>query len=194
MSPFVALLDANVLYSAQTRDLFLQLARDSIYQAKWTIAIQEEWRNALLRNATHLKHARIERLLEIMHESFPNALVFGYEKLIESLSLPDPDDRHVLAAAKFGQCDFLVTHNIRHFPTEYAASLGIRVVSPDEFLIPLLLSYPEEFCVSVRKVLARLRNPAYTPEEYLSRLARAGLLQTSSELRQHVHLLATPPA
>lgn len=34
-----------------------------------------------------------------MQEAFLEALVTGYEPLIEALVLPDPNDRHVLAAA-----------------------------------------------------------------------------------------------
>ncbi len=34
-----------------------------------------------------------------MDLAVPDCLVTGYEGLIENLNLPDPDDRHVLAAA-----------------------------------------------------------------------------------------------
>jgi len=34
-----------------------------------------------------------------MDKATRDSLVTGYEALIDTLSLPDPDDRHVLAAA-----------------------------------------------------------------------------------------------
>lgn len=38
-----------------------------------------------------------------------NAKVSGYEELIEALVLPDPDDRHVLAAAIKAGANAIVT-------------------------------------------------------------------------------------
>ena len=49
----------------------------------------------------------------------------GYHGLIPSLQLPDPDDRHVLAAAIVGRCDVIVTQNIQDFPEAALAPYGI---------------------------------------------------------------------
>jgi len=54
-----------------------------------------------------------------------DALVYGYEHRIESLALPDPDDRHVLAAAIECRASLIVTWNIKHFPADYLKSFGI---------------------------------------------------------------------
>lgn len=116
MDQLSALLGANVLYSAQTRDILLQLARDSFFEVRWSLAIQNELRNSLGHTAPHVSDAQIKRLLSTMNNSFPDALAAGFEDLVASLNLPDADDRRVLAAAIFGGCNLLVTHNIRHFP------------------------------------------------------------------------------
>ena len=46
--------------------------------------------------------------------------------------LPDPKDDSVLELALAGGAPFIITHNTRHFRS--ADSLGIRAVTPDQFL------------------------------------------------------------
>ena len=53
-----------------------------------------------------------------MDRHFPDALVVGFEPLIDGLTLPDADDRHVLAAAIRGQADVIITQNLKDFPRE----------------------------------------------------------------------------
>ena len=49
MSRYTALLDANILYSAPLRDVFLQqLAVTDLFKAKWTADIHREWIEALM--------------------------------------------------------------------------------------------------------------------------------------------------
>ena len=57
-----------------------------------------------------------------------------YESLIPSLDLPDPDDRHVLAAAIVGRCDVIVPQNLKDFPANVLDRYGIDKQHPDEFL------------------------------------------------------------
>ena len=45
---FTALLDANILYPAPLRDLFMRLAVSDIFAARWTERIHDEW----MRNVT----------------------------------------------------------------------------------------------------------------------------------------------
>ena len=186
MTQLIALLDTNVLYSAQSRDIHLQLARDNFFEVKWTQAILSELRNALIRNAPHLSRTQLDYLLDTMTHSFPNATVSAFENYIRHLNLPDPHDLHVLAAAIVGRCHLLITQNVRHFPDEYLSSFGIRVSSPDDFLAALLLSNPEKFCASVSTVMSRLNNPSYTIDQYLSHLRKCGLFQTSTILGRHL--------
>lgn len=109
MSHVTALLDANVLYPAPIRDVLLQLAVEDLFRAKWTADIHREWIEALLRNEPHRDRAALERTRTLMDTAVGDALITGYEALIEMLVLPDPDDRHVLAAAIIGRCDVIVT-------------------------------------------------------------------------------------
>lgn len=90
-----------------------------------------------------------------------DALVTGYEHLIPALSLPVPNDRHVLAAAITGRCDVIVTNNVRDFPLAACEPFGIRAQRPDDFLCDLLDRAPGSFCGCVRKVRQRLTNPPF---------------------------------
>ena len=118
-----------------------------------------------------------------------DALVTGYEPLTSCLNLPDPDDRHVLAAAIVGHCDVIVTQNLQDFPQEVLKPFGIEVQHPDDFLANHLNLAPGKFCVAVRKVRARLKNPPYSVEDYLATLTRQGLVVTVAELEQYAQLI-----
>ena len=184
MSVYTVLFDANVLYPAPMRDLLLQLAVTDIFRARWTADIHREWIDALLINQPHRDRAALERTREQMDRATRDCLVIGYHSLMPSLRLPDPDDRHVLAAAIVGRCNAIVTQNLRDFPTEALAPHGIEVVHPDAFLQAQLELEPAIFCTAVCKVRARLKNPPYSVTDYLDTLIRQGLVATVSELRQ----------
>ena len=70
--------------------------------------------------------------------AWPGAEVAVPEELVAGLSLPDPDDRHVLAAAIAGGAEALVTLNRADFPPRTLARHGILLRDPDGFLLELL--------------------------------------------------------
>jgi hypothetical protein len=117
-----------------------------------------------------------------MNESVLDCLVDGYEGLIEALTLPDPNDRHVLAAAIKGRADVIVTFNLADFPTSYLSNYGIEAQHPDEFIGHLIDLALGKVCSAVRCVRARLRNPPLTVVEYLETLERCGLPCTAASL------------
>ena len=184
MTGFTALLDANILYPAPMRDIFLQLAADDLFRAKWTEDIHREWIDALIRNEPHRDRAALEHTRRLMDRATGDCLVTGYEPLIPALSLPDPDDRHVLAAAIAGRCDLIVTCNLRDFPEDAVVPYGIEVLHPDNFLSNHLDLMPGPFCDAVRKIRARLVAPPVSVHDYLAILAGLGLEATAAELDQ----------
>jgi hypothetical protein len=97
-SRYTVIIDACVLYSRLHRDVMLSLAHADLYTARWTRQIEGEWKSALLRQRPGTE-ANIERAIEQMHIAIPDCLVVDHEPLIPGLHLPDPNDRHVLAAA-----------------------------------------------------------------------------------------------
>jgi predicted nucleic acid-binding protein len=189
VSRYTALLDANVLFPAPLRDILLQLAVTDLFQAKWTADIHREWIEALMRRDPPPDRAALERTRKLMDQATRDSLVTGYEPLIASLTLPDPDDRHVLAAAIVGRCDVIVTQNRRDFPEAALAPFAIEAQHPDVFLYNHLSLAPGVVCSAVRKVRARLRNPPFSVEDYLATLTRQGLVATVGELQSFVDLL-----
>lgn len=71
----------------------------------------------------------------LMDRHASDALVSGFEDLIEGLHLPDPNDRHVLAAAIRGKADVIVTANLRDFPANVLGQFGIEPQHPDAFIL-----------------------------------------------------------
>ena len=108
MVSYFVLLDACVLYPQTLRDLLLSVASTGLFQARWTERINEEWvEKLLLKNPA--RRLQVLRTLELVNKSVEDCLITGYEHLIESIVLPDPDDRHVVAAAVAGGVDAIET-------------------------------------------------------------------------------------
>ena len=178
MRPATAFLDASALYPAPLRDLLLELAVSDLYRARWSETVLDEWVAALLRNRPDLARNRLERTRNLMNASTRDALVTGYEGLIGTLALPDPGDRHVLAAAIAGEADIVVTANLKDFPADTLQPWGIKAQHPDIFMTDLFRRDEGDFLAAVRTVRLRLRNPPKSPEEYLDILRTQGLAGT----------------
>lgn len=187
---YTAVLDACVLYPAPLRDLLLSLARDGLFHARWTARIQDEWVRNLLGQRPELDPERLRRTCELMVDAVPDSLVEGWEVIEHGLAgLPDPDDRHVLAAAICGHADAIVTFNLRDFPTQALAPFGIDVQHPDEFVLNQLDLLPFEALKSIKAMRARLKNPPVSPEHLAGILEKLQLPLTASRLRELAALI-----
>ncbi len=184
MAGFSAFYDANVLYPAELRNLLMHLAVTGLFRAKWSADVHEEWISSLLKNRHDLTRDKLERTRMLMDKHAIDALVIGYEDLIPGLQLPDPNDRHVLAAAIRGQANVIVTMNLRDFPSDVLAAFGIEAQHPDEFILHLLDVAPGSVVAAAENHRQSLKNPPKTVSEYLETLERQGLTQTVSVLRE----------
>jgi hypothetical protein len=101
---------------------------------------------------------------------------------IDSLALPDPDDRHVLAAAIHAGATVIVTFNLRDFPSETLSALGVRALHPDDFVLERIEAAPGLACIALQDQLASLSRPPVTRPELLSRLASQGLPRSAARL------------
>src|SRR5579862_3345911 len=179
-----AVLDSCVLYPAPLRDFFMRLAV-KLYQPKWTETIHEEWIRNVLEDRPDLTLTQLTRTRELMDRHGGVCLVTGYEALIPTLTLPDPDDRHVLAAAITAQAPIIVTFNLSDFPAKTLAAHKTRAVHPDDFAVSLYQSDPEQFVQLVKLHRQALVNPPKEVEEYLSTLSQCGLKKTVARLEPH---------
>lgn len=184
-----AVYDANVLYPAPLRDLLLRLAQAGLVRARWTDEIHDEWMRSVLANNPALSAERLARTRTLMNGAVRDCLVTGYQPLIESLTLPDPDDRHVLAAAIHAGAEAIVTYNLRDFPETTLAEYGVEALHPDDFLIGLFDAFPGAACAAVKRQRESLRNPPKTAEELLAMLEGLGLSQVVARLRSFADLL-----
>ncbi len=185
---FTVIYDACVLYPAPIRDLLMEIAISDLVAAKWTDAIHDEWTRNLVANRPELQD-RVHRVRELMEEAIPDALVENYEQLIPSLELPDPDDRHVLAAAIKAGAQIIVTNNLKDFPEGILEPYGIEALHPDEF-IEHQLGLSEAVVIGcAKRIRARLINPEKSADEYLESLASAGLPVTAEKLRKFSELI-----
>jgi predicted nucleic acid-binding protein len=184
LSTFTAFFDANVLYPASLRNLLMRLALTGLFQAKWSADVHEEWIRNVLHDRPDLSREKLERTRFLMDLHATDALVTGYESLIPGLELPDPEDRHVLAAAIRGRADVIVTVNLRDFPRKIIGAFGIEAQHPDEFVIHLLHLAPGLVVVAAQEHRESLKNPAKTIQQYLKTLETQGLAQSASLLRE----------
>jgi hypothetical protein len=181
----IALYDACVLYPAPLRDLLMQLALADLFQTRWTAEIHDEWIRNVLANRPDLSPASLERCRKLMDEHVPDCLVAGYEPLIPTLTLPDPDDRHVLAAAIHGGAGVIVTFNLGDFPASALDQFHIEAVHPDEFIVRLCDEQLDAVLHAARLHRASLKRPPKTVAEYLSTLEQCRLPETVARLGLH---------
>lgn len=184
MSSFAAVLDANVLYSYPLTSVLLELAEARLYRPIWSEDIHAEWIRAVKGNRPDLAVEKLERRRVAMDEALPDACVGGYHRLIGSLELPDPGDRHVLAAAIRARAQVIVTFNERHFPADVLAEFDLCTQHPDTFLRHLIDLAPSVVRVRLETAVGVLQRPPMTIEEYIALLERQSLPESAAALRE----------
>jgi predicted nucleic acid-binding protein len=181
--PFIVVYDANALYGNAQRDLLIRIAQSGLVQAKWTDQILDEMLSNLGKKRPDILADKLGVLRELMNRAVRDCLVTGYEPLVESLHLPDPDDRHVLAAAIKSSAQVIVTTNLKDFPEAELQPWNVEVKSPDDFVLDQITIDARIVYSCVREIANSRRNPPNTVEDVLAELERAGLVQSVAALR-----------
>ncbi|WP_258947517.1 PIN domain-containing protein [Lentzea californiensis] len=112
-----------------------------------------------------------------------DCLVSGYEPLIPMLDLPDPDDRHVLAAAIRTRAQVIVTDNLKDFPEEAFYPWDIEPKSADDFVSDQIGLDAKVVWSCVQQIANSWRNPPGTLGDVLASLERCGLVRSVAALR-----------
>jgi hypothetical protein len=184
MEPVFAVYDACVLYSAFLRDLLVRLAilgrERELLRAKWTGRIHREWMRAVLRQRPSARYRGLQRTRRLMDANVRGCRVRGYRRWEQRLTLPDPNDRHVLAAALACVADVIVTFNTADFPADALSPFGVAAVAPDPFVLQFVGSGIVVAAAAEHR--ASLSRPPLSAEEYLGALRRNGLPETAAAL------------
>jgi len=174
-SPYPVVLDACVIYPNMLRDLLMRLGLSGLYQPKWTALIHDEWQRNLVKNMPEVNPEKVKHVEVLMNRALPDALVTGFEPMIAGLSLPDVDDRHVVAAAMKCNAEVIVTFNLKDFPPESLDALEIEAMHPDEFILDLIDLNLALVLQSARTQRTSLKNPPMDADQYLASLLKLGL-------------------
>lgn len=158
------------------------LAVHDLIRPKWTEQIHDEWMCNVLRDRSDLTLEKLERTRRLMDEHAGECLVSGHETHITSLVLPDPNDRHVLAAAIEAKSDGIITWNLSDFPADIVGQFGIEVQTPDQLVTHLLERNGSAVVAAMREHRASLKDPPKTPSEYLENLVKQGLTKSVEKL------------
>lgn len=179
----IVVLDACVLYPAPLRDFLLHIAHIGLYSPKWSAIIQDEWIRNLLANRQDLTAKSLERTAQAMQNAFPDAEVVGFEALIQTINLPDADDRHVLATAIQAGAKHILTFNLKDFPQTELDKWGIIALHPDDFIMQIWQESPQEIKQALENQVKLLKNPPMTFEQVLANLAICGLPKIVGRLK-----------
>ncbi len=179
-------LDACVLYPAALRDFLLQLIEAEVFEGHLTATILDECFRSIQRKRPDLNPEKLRATRDAIEDAFGDLLIFDYESLVDGLALPDPDDRHVLAAAIQGGIPVILTFNLRDFPAAALAGHGVVALHPDAFLAACVSESPDSIVAVVQKQANGLRNPPTNLRQMLDRLAAQGLTHTVAAIRRHI--------
>ncbi len=176
----IVLADANVLYSRVLRDYLVYSADEGAISIRWSRAILIEAVEHLQANNSTFDDEQGDLLIRLLNDAYPEAEIeptASARRKVKSLDMPDEDDRHVLAAAVTAHADIVCTNNVKDFPPETMASVGIELLTADALLSRLVTMYPSEMLDAHRTTVASLT--AATDTSTIAALRRAKATQTA---------------
>ncbi|MDR0945747.1 MAG: PIN domain-containing protein [Bifidobacteriaceae bacterium] len=177
----VVLADANVLYARVLRDYLLIAAEHELVEAHWSEQVLDDVLEHLILNRPTFDAAAATRLKRAMTGAFPDALVVprsaDYARLAR-FTLPDEDDRDVIAAALAVEATIICTNNVKHFPSNVMSELGLTVMTPDALFLRLIGDYLPVMVDVHRDAVKSLKGA--TDRSTLAALRRAGAPKTAT--------------
>ena len=177
---FTCVLDTNVIYPIEIRDLLFWFASYDLFTLKWSKHIFEEWEDVMRRKG--VSEEEIKKRISKAHKAFPQALVKNYEALVNILELPDEKDRHVLAAAIKANANIIVTNNMKDFPKYYLAKFDLIAKSPDDFISETIDLNNELALEAFKALVINKTRPNLDELETLNRIRKLGLNDSANYL------------
>jgi predicted nucleic acid-binding protein len=171
-------------------DALMSLATAGFFAAKWTTEIENEWIRAIERQRPDLV-GRLGVRRDSMRDAIPDWEVpeYCWRPLVDGLWLPDPDDRHVVAAAIAGHADCIVTANLQDFPAIELMKHGVEAIDPDTFIIHQWDLDPINAIAAFKRMRARRKKPASSPQDFADAMELGGLPTTATRLRATAELI-----
>lgn len=180
----VAILDANILFPYRKRDILLRCFEAELFQARWSKRILDEWTRNVIKQMPQIRDSILSQQRAMM-KLFPDAVISGHEPLAVALDLPDPDDRHVLAAAIHCCAQYIVTDNTKDFPANIMRKHEIEALNADEFLTKLFDLDRDATMSILEKMRKDYSKPAYSHSEFLDDLVVKGLPILAARVQEH---------
>ncbi|WP_204805576.1 PIN domain-containing protein [Mycobacterium riyadhense] len=183
---FTVVYDANVLFPSVLRDVLIHVARMGLNRARWSELILDEVFDSISKKQPGLDANKLARTRKLMCQAVPDCLVEtqAIQTLVPALTLPDPDDRHVLAAAILAGAQVIVTTNLKDFPPDELTKFRIEAKHPDAFLQDIYHLDGALMHQAVSEAAAAYKNPPMTVGELVEHLDSKGLPISASLLRR----------
>ena len=179
----VVVADANVLYSRALRDYLLYAADEDIVAVHWSPQILKDMADHLMANRPAFTEESARRLVDAMTDSFPAALVTPQVEHFQRLAgytLPDDDDRDVMATALAIDTNIICTSNMKHFPKAVMDDLGLVAMTPDSLFVQLIDDYLPQM-VSAHRCAVKYF-PGATDASTVAAVRKAGARRTADLL------------
>jgi hypothetical protein len=184
--PSVAIFDACILYPFHLRNVVVQAAMDRLVEARWTEEIHDEWIRNLAAGASAVPIERLQNTRRLMDNVLPTAMVSGYENHIPKVNLPDPNDRHVVAAGIAADASIILTWNLRHFPAKELKKFGLRRETPDAFLSGLYDKVPDLTVGSLANARRNLTKTRVSASDFIKILDNQKLIELAKRAEKHL--------
>jgi hypothetical protein len=184
--PSVVVFDACILYPFHLRNVVVQAAVDRLVEARWTDAIHEEWIRNLAAATPAVSIERLQITRQLMNDALPMATVSGYERHISAVKLPDPDDRHAVAAGVAADASLILTWNLGDFPPRELKKVGLRRETPDAFLAGLYDEIPELTVGSLANARRNLKKSRVSASDFIDILNNQNLGRLAKRMQNHL--------
>jgi hypothetical protein len=184
--PRTVIYDACVLYPASIRSFLMWLGVHDLVHPRWTERILDECFDNLLADRPDLDPDALSRTRRLMCEAIPDCLVDGYDSRIQRLTLPDSDDRHVLAAALEANAEAIVTFNLDDFPANRLRPHGLEATHPDDLVCELLDTHAKTILTCLEDEASIRNDPPRSIHDVCQSPAERGLDQAADRMQQRL--------